>query len=122
MKLAVIGALIALVPAVASAQYYQPRPYYQQDEQPAPGQTVYSYDRQSGNRYSTTPNYDGSTSVRGSNLQNGTRWRTEIQPDGAMRGTDADGNRWTYNPDTKTYRNSGTGVTCRGEGSRRYCY
>lgn len=116
MKARLIGvAFAALIaaPAAAQVQWSQPR-------QPSAPSTTYS--RDGANRYVTTVNPDGSSTVRGTNYETGSRWKTETAPDGVSRGTDAEGNRWTYNPETTVYRNTGTGVTCRGEGSRRRCY
>lgn len=69
----------------------------------------YKYDYKTGNSYNTTKNYDGSTTVRGRNLQTGSTWKTTIESDGDMKGTDSDGNRWKYNSSNKTYLNYGTG-------------
>lgn len=127
MRIAIIGAAFSLVAFGAHAQYVSSNPTFQpfapltQPQQLYP-QTNYTYDRQSGNRYSTTINPDGSAEVRGNNYQNGTRWRTTIDADGQQRGTDADGNRWKYNPTTGRYYNYGTGQTCTGTGARRTCY
>jgi len=120
MRIAIIGALLALAPAVAAAQYFKPLA-----PPPPPsntlGGTTYSYDRQSGNRYTTTTQPDGSATVRGSNLQSGSRWRTEVQPDGSMRGRDSNGDTWRYNSQSGRYTNS-NGTTCSGSGNNRRCY
>lgn len=80
-----------------------------------------SYDWRSGNRYTWRRDWDGSTSVRGSNWRTGAIWRTTIEQDGSMRGTDSDFNTWRYNARTKTYMNFGTGQYCFGEGAFRTC-
>lgn len=81
-----------------------------------------SYDWRSGNSYSWTRNSDGSTDVNGWNLRTGSSWRTTIEPDGDMRGTDSHGNSWTYDNSTGYYHNFGTGKTCFGKGALRTCY
>lgn len=116
MRAFILGAAFALVATGAMAQYQPYSPYGQ--TRPS---TTSTYDWRSGNRYTTTTNEDGSATVRGNNYQTGARWKSTIEEDGQQSGTDADGNRWRYNPDTKTYRNFGTGQVCRGEGSRRVC-
>lgn len=125
MRALIIGASLAFTASIASAQYLSTQPQFQpfqpQQQQVFP-QSSYTYDRQSGNRYTTTTNPDGSAEVRGNNYQTGARWRTTIDADGQQRGTDADGNRWKYNPTTGRYYNYGTGQTCTGTGNRRTCY
>lgn len=115
MRALILGVSIALAASAAMAQF----PSQSDDQWPS---TTTTYDRKSGNRYRTTINPDGSATIRGNNYQTGARWKSTIDEDGQQSGTDADGNRWRYNPDTKTYRNFGTGQVCRGEGSRRVCY
>lgn len=124
MKLLIaMGVGAVLVGTSASAQLYEPyRPYGSGATERQVGQTTYTRDRETGNRYGTTQNYDGSVTVRGNNYETGSHWKTDIKPDGDQTGTDADGNRWRYDSQTNVYRNSGTGVTCRGTGSRRSCY
>jgi hypothetical protein len=95
--------------------YSPPAPSYRP---PTPTTT---YDYQSGNRYTTTPQYGGGVTVRGSNLNTGTNWTTRVTPDGRQSGTDASGAYWTFNPSTGTYFNYGTGVHCTGTGAARVC-
>lgn len=103
MKALIVGAaLLALVPAVASAQ------------------SRTHYDWRTGNSYRTTPNYDGSSTVRGFNTQTGSTWNTRVQPNGNMRGTDSRGNQWNYNARSGSYVNS-NGTTCFGKGYGRVC-
>lgn len=116
MRALLLGVSIALAASGAMAQYQSYTPYGQ--TRPS---TTTTYDWRSGNRYTTTTNGDGSATVRGNNYENGTHWRTTIQPDGQQRGTDADGNMWRYNPQTKTYHNFGTGQICTGTGYGRVC-
>ena len=63
-----------------------------------------TYDPKSGNRYSTEKDYLGNTVVKGSNDITGAQWETQIDSGGNMTGTDADGNRWTYDASTEVYR------------------
>lgn len=129
MKAVFVAACLIALPSVVFAQDFQPyqdwsdtseQPQMRSFSQPNPGQTTYSRDR-NGNRYVTTPNYSGGATVRGSNVNTGARWRTEIEPDGDMRGRDADGNSWRYNQSTGRYTNS-DGTTCAGKGASRRCY
>jgi hypothetical protein len=61
-----------------------------------------TYDAKSGNRYSWyTLGED--TVVRGSNFGTGSMWRTTIQPDGSMRGTDSNMDPWKYDAQTGRY-------------------
>ena len=84
--------------------------------------TSSTYDWKSGNRYTTTRNYDGTVTVNGSNLRTGSSWRTTIDSSGNMRGTDKNFNSWTYNSSTGTYINYGTGKMCIGQGAARTCF
>lgn len=117
MRVLLIGLAFTMVAGQAAAQYVPIYPPAQNRET-----TTRTYDWQSGNSYTTTTRQDGSATVRGNNYQNGTSWRTTIEADGRQRGTDAKGNQWRYNPQTKTYQNFGTGEFCRGEGARRVCF
>ena len=105
------------LPPPPTASEVSPLPRYR----PSVPSTGTSYDWRSGNSYRWRKNYDGSTNVNGSNPATGSTWRTQIKPDGSMRGTDSDFNPWTYNPRTKTYMNYGTGQICTGEGYARVC-
>jgi hypothetical protein len=105
------------LPSSPRSIYTPPLPNYE----PYVPSSGSSYDWRSGNSYRWRKNYDGSTTVNGSNLQTGSTWRTQIKPDGSMRGTDSDYNSWTYNPRSKTYMNYGTGQICTGEGYARVC-
>ena len=60
--------------------------------------------------------------MNGMNLNTGSTWRTEIKPNGSMNGTDSKFNPWTYDANTKTYINYGTGKMCVGEGYARTCF
>jgi hypothetical protein len=104
------------VPFVPSV--YRPIPLPVPLPAPSTGSTS---DLRSGNRYSWTNNSDGSTDVRGSNVYTGSLWRTHIEPNGSMRGTDSDFNPWRYNSSTGTYINYGTGTICIGSGVTRVC-
>lgn len=59
--------------------------------------------------------------MNGYNYNTGSTWKTQIEPDGDMRGYDADGNYWRYNSDSGSYWNS-DGTTCFGKGAARTCY
>lgn len=96
-----VFAALLLLPAVASAQF--------------------TYDPQTGNSYVTTPSYGGGAQVRGYNLGTGSNWNTTVQPNGDMRGMDADGNTWRYNNSSGSYMNS-NGTICTGKGVFRNCY
>lgn len=67
------------------------------------------YDYKSGNHYRWNIDSDGDTEVRGRNFYTGSNWKTTIESNGDMRGTDSNGNRWKYNADTDVYYNYGTG-------------
>lgn len=112
---AVIGAMVlALAPSLAAAQYVNPYA-------PKPPESPYTVrDRSSGNVYRVTPQYGGGATVRGNNYETGSTWRTTIQPNGNQRGTDADGNMWSYNPRSGAYMSS-DGTTCIGKGELRTC-
>jgi hypothetical protein len=112
-------ALAAAVTTAASAQYQSYKPYQPPTYQ-AP-KTTNTFDWQSGNSYTTTTKPNGGADVRGMNLNNGSMWNTQIDPKGNQRGTDADGNLWTYDARSKTYMNLSTGKMCMGEGMGRIC-
>lgn len=80
----------------------------------------YSYDPYTGNSYTTYDNYDGGATVQGYNYNTGSQWRTQIQPNGNMSGTDSNNNYWSYNASTNFYYNS-DGTTCTGTGFARSC-
>ncbi len=69
-----------------------------------------TYDWQSGNTYIYSKDYSGNTNVRGFS-NNGSTWNTTIKPDGDMRGSDKDGNYWSYDDNIGVYNNFGTGET-----------
>ena len=81
-----------------------------------------SYDWKSGNSYNWNRDTRGNTTVRGNNLRTGSTWSTTIKPGGSMSGLDADFNPWTYDKDSGTYINSGTGRICVGRGLARRCF
>ncbi|MBL8773893.1 MAG: hypothetical protein JNK30_21075 [Phenylobacterium sp.] len=125
MKVVALAAVAVLIPSIAAAQYYRPAtpygqrqsPYTSQDEGPRSGTT---YDYQSGNSYSWRRNSDGSTTVNGTNLQNGTMWNSRIKPNGDQSGTDSQGNFWNYNARSGSYMSS-DGTVCIGKGALRTC-
>ena len=80
------------------------------------------YDRKSGNEYEIQRCPSGWTYVRGYNPNNGSRWTTNIAPNGDMSGVDKDRNDWNYDATTTRYFNYGTGKTCRGKKPYRTCY
>jgi len=118
MKLVMLCAALLALATPAMAQGFGARPNQFMRQQPAQSRTT--YDWQSGNSYRTTPNYDGSTTVRGNNYQNGSTWTTKIQPDGNQRGTDANGNMWNYNARSGSYTST-DGTVCVGHGYARVC-
>jgi hypothetical protein len=76
--------------------------------------TEVTYDGATNSRYQTTKDYDGGATVTGTNFETGSTWKTKIEKDGDMNGTDADGNRWRYNSGTDSYMNYGTGEMRHG--------
>ena len=88
-------------------------------ESPRSGST---YDWRSGNSYRWREDSSGNTRVDGMNLNTGSMWQTTIKPNGSMRGTDSNLNPWTYDSNSKTYFNYGTGKMCVGEGAARTCF
>lgn len=122
-KTMMLGACLALLPAVAAAQYVPYNPYAQpQPSSPysSTPQTRSTYDWQTNSRYTTTRQPDGSTTVRGQNYNTGSTWRSTIQPNGDQRGTDSNGNTWRYNNSTGSYSNT-DGTFCTGKGYARVC-
>jgi hypothetical protein len=118
MKAVVIcAALLALMPAVAVAQY-NAIPYHSPYSQ-AP-RTTTTVDPQSGSVYTTTRRANGQTDIQGSNLQTGAMWRSRIEPNGNQSGTDANGNLWTYDRKSGAYMNT-DGRSCIGTGPLRSC-
>lgn len=77
------------------------------------------YDSNTGNSYNVNQ-YGNQTHVDGYNANTGSQWHTDIDNQGNMRGTDKDGNYWTYNDSTGSYINS-NGTTCIGRGAARTC-
>jgi hypothetical protein len=62
-----------------------------------------TYDWQSGNQYQWHRNFDGSTTINGSNPRTGTMWNETIQSNGDQTGWDSRGNVWQYNNATGNY-------------------
>lgn len=81
-----------------------------------------TYDYQSGNVYTWTKDSTGTTHVQGSNLNTGSMWNTTINKNGSMQGFDKNMNSWSYDSQTGTYMNYGTGKTCIGKGAARSCF
>ena len=102
--------LIVGVPVATQAQSYGSSGY---------GST---YDWQSGNSYNWNTDSQGNTQLRGFNLNTGSMWNQTIEPDGDQRGSDSQGNYWTYDNQTGNYFNFGTGRTCTGKGALRSCF
>lgn len=76
---------------------------------PLPAMAACNYT--SGNCYSS-----GGSTVYGSNSRTGSSWSSTSTSQGS-RGTDSDGNSWSYNRNSGVYQNYGTGET-RYRGSR----
>lgn len=81
-----------------------------------------SFDASSGNSYTTCPQAAGGYVINGYNSRTGTTWRAVMDSKGNMRGTDGDGNYWTYDSYTGVYHNFGTGISCYGKGTLRTCH
>ena len=80
-----------------------------------------TFDPSTNNRYVTTTDNRGNTTVRGSNSLNGSTWTQRIMANGNQSGTDAEGRYWQYYIRSKTYTRS-DGKTCTGVGtSYEYC-
>jgi hypothetical protein len=71
------------------------------------------YDWEAGSSYRWQTDPAGNTRVDGFNAETGSMWRATIKPDGSMRGTDSNGQPWTYDSRTGTYMNYGTGEVRR---------
>lgn len=80
-----------------------------------------AYDYESGNHYRWNT-YGNTTHIYGNNSRTGSMWDTTIQPNGSMRGMDAERNYWTYDAPTGNYHNFGTGEHCYNIGNTRQCY
>jgi hypothetical protein len=74
----------------------------------------HKYDPRSGDTYLITLCSDGTARLQGSNTRTGAEWSQTIHGDGSQSGTDKCGYRWTYDAQTKTYRNE-NGETRQGE-------
>lgn len=85
---------------------------------PAGCQSEHKYDSTSGDTSLIERCADGTTRVRGSNTRTGTEWSQTIHADGSQSGTDRCGDRWTYDAQTKSYKNA-TGDTRQGESAFR---
>ena len=73
-----------------------------------------------GNCYSVQGDDVSGYRVQGYNLHSGKMWNKQIDQQGE-RGFDADNNYYTYDRNTGTYFNHGTGKMCFGEGAARIC-
>lgn len=92
--------------------------YTNDDLRPANCQSEQKYDSTSGDTYVTARCSDGTTRVQGSNARTGAEWSQIIRADGSQSGTDRCGNRWTYDAQTKSYKNE-NGETRQGESAFR---
>jgi hypothetical protein len=80
-----------------------------------------AFDWRSGNSYSISRDCSNITQVRAFNVRTGSIWRTTIQPDGDMTGTDSEFNLWSYDAQSGFYFST-SGRTCFGRGAARICY
>lgn len=78
----------------------------------------HKYDPASGNTYLTARCSDGTSHVQGSNARTGAAWSLTIHANGSQSGTDRCGSRWTYDAETKSYKND-DGDTRQGEAAFR---
>ena len=119
----VLSALVFTFTASAQVQPLKPfTPYGTPKSTILMPTTKHTYDWQTGNSYTTNTDALGNTTINGYNTQTGSMWNTKIDKQGNMNGTDAKGNMWNYNKNSKTYHNYGTGKTCYGEGASKVCY
>ncbi|WP_018234421.1 hypothetical protein [Thioalkalivibrio thiocyanodenitrificans] len=81
-----------------------------------------NYDWRSGNSYSWQRDSTGTTRIQGHNINNGSMWSQSIDRRGNQQGWDSQGNAWSYDNNTGTYINYGTGRICSGSGALRTCY
>ncbi len=81
-------------------------------------QSEHKYEPTSGDTSLIERCSDGTTRVRGSNTRTGAEWSQTIHADGSQFGTDKCGARWTYDAQTKSYKNE-NGETRQGEGAFR---
>jgi hypothetical protein len=81
-------------------------------------QSEHKYDPTSGDTYLIARCSDGTTRVQGSNTRTGAEWSQTIHADRSQSGTDKCGSRWTYDAQTKTYKNE-NGETRQGEDAFR---
>ena len=84
------------------------------------GACTTKYDYESGNNYTVCDSGD-TTTIRGTNLQNGSIWNQTQKKNGTYSGTDGDGNYYTGDNKTGSYYNYGTGKMCTGTGASRIC-
>jgi hypothetical protein len=77
-------------------------------------QSEHKYDPTSGDTYLIARCSDGTTRVQGSNTRTGAEWSQTIHADRSQSGTDKCGYRWTYDAQTKSYKNE-NGETRQGE-------
>lgn len=127
-KLVLAAALLALSGAPASAQWLQPpapiqpmQPLYGGPADQPPAAPRSTYDWQSGNMYTTIPQYGGGAQIYGNNLNTGSFWSQRVEPNGNQSGVDSHGNVWNYNAQSGAYTNS-NGHGCIGEGYARTCW
>ena len=79
------------------------------------------YDYASGNYYTVCDN-GSNTTIRGSNIRNGTNWSQTQNSNGSYSGRDKNGNYYSGDNNTGRYYNYGTGKTCYGTCAFRRCY
>jgi hypothetical protein len=67
------------------------------------------YDWKTGSSYRWQTDPAGNTRVHGFNAEKGSSWHATIKPDGSMRGTNSNGQPWSYDSSTGTYMNYDSG-------------
>ncbi|WP_158914127.1 hypothetical protein [Caulobacter sp. S45] len=126
---ALMGAVLALSPAVATAQVFYGSPgglvgVGSGNDCPRLGfrsahpRTVYD---QTSHEHVTIAGGCVSGYIKAVNDDTGQKWRVDFYPAGIFVGVDEDGDHWRYDPHAKLFINLKTGRSCPRSAPRHVC-
>jgi hypothetical protein len=91
------------------------------DRAAASSAPVVSYDPGTHERVTYKVSRQTGGFIDGVNSESHKTWHANVHVDRSMTGKDEDGNRWTYDPKAKLFKNLATGRTCAGSGLSHVC-
>lgn len=110
--------LILLATPVAAQGTFDPS---QIDRAAASSAPVVTYDPGTHEKITYKVSRQTGGFIDGVNTERHKTWHADVHVDRSMTGKDEDGNRWTYDPKAKLFKNLATGRTCAGTGLSHVC-